>query len=990
MPRLFASALVLLTLTASAPAAPVLCPDDAPLRAVWFADKQEGWAAGDHGVVWHTIDGGKTWELQRTGTRASLRALHFLSPYIGYAAGRVDLPHDAGSHGVVLRTDDGGATWTELTATTLPGLNAVRFTDENHGVAFGDGTDGFPTGAFATADGGKSWAAIAGPRAGSWTCAAATAAGSGIVGGVWGKLMLLRDGKLTAPDLDPLGNRAVRGVVADGTRAVAVADGGRVLTSATGGAKWGFATLPIPQAAADGVDFRCVAASGNHVWAAGRPGSVVFHSPDFGKSWDAQPTGHPVPLNAVAMADAQTGWAVGDLGTILGTANGGKTWAVLKCGGQRAAVLFATAKPGSTPLGVVAAVGGTDGYLTATVALTGADPATADPKRAADEFRTQAAVRGVGGAVAECDTGLSPETFLRRAVLAIRTWRPDVVVADAVPATGTEKEVLAAVHEAFKQAADPTKFPDQIEHLGLQVHAAKKLYAPAADTPDAVAKYDLTAFSRELTDSPRDAAEPFAGLVPGCATPDRQCFRLLSHRLKGAENHAALTDGLDLAEGGTARRKKPDPSPAVALLLGDREKAGKLRRELEFLATAPGDPEKMLVHVARTVPEMPDDMAARTAVGLGKRFAADGRWTAAREMFALVAEKYPAHPESAEAFRWLARFYSSSEVRRRIELGQLVVFQKAAFEPAGGATIQQATHLEPTLAKQVFRFASPEAARQWNQACLDLEPKLAAFGAAYARDPATNLCLLAARRQLGLYGDAAKAAQVLARAGTVGADPWRDCVAAELWLGNPQQTGIRPKPTAFASQTSVRPFLDGKLDDACWKNFAAAPLTDAAGTSAKAHPTDVRFAFDDRFLYVAVRCGHPDGKQVPKADKRRYDDDLRGHDRVDILLDLDRDYQTFYRLQVDHRGCVAEDCWGDRTWNPKWYVAVDPTPTGWTAEIAIPLTELTGTNPAAGTVWAANVVRVLPGDGVQSWTGPAADAPRPEGFGLLQFQAGGK
>lgn len=966
-------------------AAPPVCLEDAPLRSVCFADKREGWAVGDHGVVWHTIDSGKTWEIQRSGTRASLRAVHFLTPYIGFAVGRVELPHDAGSHGVVIRTEDGGATWKELTSATLPGLNAVRFLDENRGIVFGDGTDAFPTGAFATTDGGKTWSVVAGPRTGSWTCAVVPNANTGIVGGMWGKLMLLREGKLTAPELDPLGNRAVRGIATDGTRVVAVADGGRILTSANSGGKWGFANLPIPQAAADACDFRSVASAGNHVWAAGRPGSVVFHSPDFGKTWEIQKTGQPVPVNAIAMIDEQTGWAVGELGTILGTTNGGKSWSVLQCGGQKSAVLFAHARAASVPLGVVGVVGGKDGYLTAMHAMTGADPANSDPTRAADEFRCQAAMRGIGGAVAECDIAVSPEAFLARAVLAIRTWRPDVVVTDAFPAMGVEKEVLAAVHEAFKQAADPAKFPEQLEHLGLEAHAPKKLYALSSDSPDAPVKYDLTPFADALTDSPRDAAEPVAALVPGGTSPDRQCFRLLSHRSKGAESHAYLTDGLDFAEGGAARRKKPEASPAVALLLADREKAGKLRRQLETLAMAPGDPEKMLAHVAGSMREMPDDMAARTAVALGKQFAATGKWTAAREMYALVAEKYPAHTESAEAFRWLARFYSSSEVRRRIELGQLVVFQKAAFEPAGGATIQQATHVEPAIAREVYRFSSPEAARQWNQACLDLEPKLAGFGAAYARDPATNLCLLAARRQLGLYGDAAKSAQALARSGALGSDPWRDCVSAELWLGNPQAPGIRPKPLALATPTTVRPFLDGKFDDACWKTPGGMPLTDAAGTTAKSHPTEVRFAYDDRFLYVAARCGHPGGKQVAKAQKRRYDDDLRGHDRLDILLDLDRDYQTFYRLQIDHRGCVAEDCWGDRTWNPRWFVAVEPTSTGWTAEIAIPLTELTGKNPTAGTTWAANVVRILPGEGVQSWSGPAGDIPRPEGMGLLQF-----
>ncbi len=46
-------------------------PEDSPIRALQFVDEKEGWAAGDDGIVLHTIDGGKTWERQFSGTRAS-------------------------------------------------------------------------------------------------------------------------------------------------------------------------------------------------------------------------------------------------------------------------------------------------------------------------------------------------------------------------------------------------------------------------------------------------------------------------------------------------------------------------------------------------------------------------------------------------------------------------------------------------------------------------------------------------------------------------------------------------------------------------------------------------------------------------------------------------------------------------------------------------------------------------------------------------------
>ena len=86
----------------------VICAsvNDAALHGVQFMDDgQEGWAVGDEGVIWHTIDGGKLWERQKSGVQASLRCVHFISPEIGWAAGREELPLGGGSAGVILVTD---------------------------------------------------------------------------------------------------------------------------------------------------------------------------------------------------------------------------------------------------------------------------------------------------------------------------------------------------------------------------------------------------------------------------------------------------------------------------------------------------------------------------------------------------------------------------------------------------------------------------------------------------------------------------------------------------------------------------------------------------------------------------------------------------------------------------------------------------------------------------------------------------------------------
>src|SRR5207248_10108904 len=110
--------------------------------------------------------------------------------------------------------------------------------------------------------------------------------------------------------------------------------------------------------------------------------------------------------------------------------------------------------------------------------------------------------------------------------------------------------------------------------------------------------------------------------------------------------------------------------------------------------------------------------------------------------------------------------------------------------------------------------------------------------------------------------------------------PWRGAALAELWLS--ERAGACPRPLASCRFTDTRPFLDGKLDDPCWQAASVLRLSNAAGDTQGACPTEVRLAYDKEYLYVAARCGHPGGRSVTPVKGSTHDMDLRQHDRVSI------------------------------------------------------------------------------------------------------------
>jgi photosystem II stability/assembly factor-like uncharacterized protein len=1047
MRLLLAIALIFLCLPAPSRGADHRHFEDAPLHAVQFVGDKEGWAVGDDGVILHSIDGGETWERQPTGLRASLRSVYFLNPFTGWVIGREELPFRKGSSGVILLTRDGGVTWERRSQNTLPGLEKIQFLDARIGFIVGDGSDEYPTGIFRTNDGGASWNPIGGPRRPLWLSADFTSAGSGALVGAWGRLEVMRQDRLTPSEIDALGGRMVRSVKVTGDRAVAVGDGGLVLLSKdSAGARYGFADLKLPHDVRASLDFRSVCCLNDDIWIVGRPGTVVVHSPDRGATWEILQTGEPLPLNHVFFVNKQKGWAVGELGSILGTNDGGKTWKVHQRGGQRAALLTISGRQEKLPFETIAAMGADEGYLINAFQLVSSTPDTSDARRAADPQRLAAATRHAGGAAAETTwqfplpqhlalarpeeilrhwnelhADRATDELLRAMVLAVRVWRPNVIVLDSPLDLSNEKTlddlVADLVTQAVTRSGDERAYPEQLKVLGLLPWKVGKVYGRWNGAKGANVSIDLTRISQRLETTIRDFASESATYISATqpSLPLIQKYRLLASGIEGAAAHVNLLQGFDLAPGGTARRRQT----LLPLTSPELDRIVRARRNMELMAEAPAsplnDPNRMLGQIGPMLEKMPESQAAPAAFTIGKQLAKNGQWSMAREVFLALVKRYPSHPLSAEACRWLIRHDGSSEARRRYELGQFWVLTESTLVDGAGLSVPDIqltglmhdkekpaaseTRLEKIkteikklpagqIKSQVGNFATPHSTRQWYQGSVDTATKLAAFGPVYENEAEAQFCLQSAKRQLGNFDAPLKWYQKYLNTHVDGA--YREAALMELWLAN--RRGDAPKALTYCRQTDSRPYLDGDLQDPCWQGGRRLVLKNAQGNTTDDYPTEVALAYDMEFIYFAIQCKHPSTGYVPVVKTRTPDADVKQHDRISLMFDLDRDYSTYYHLQVDQRGCLADECvvnGPDKTWNPRWFVSCKSDKSGYQIEGAIPIPELTGEAISINRSWAFNVSRIVPGHGVQAWSIPADVEPRPEGMGILVFTQDG-
>ncbi len=341
------------------------------LHGVFFLDKDEGWAVGRLGGIFHTTDRGKGWEAQQSGVSTLLTAVNFADSTHGWVVGE---------GGVILHTQDGGSTWKQQqsgfearadlsTATETIGPRLKKGVVTSHlgnlplfDVAFIDRNTGWVVGHLGailfTQDGGRHWVdrslSLRLEERGRVIQAVAL---QDVVDPRTGEIVaragqLLDD--LLIAEIRQSGVRDVR--VREDTVLNAVffldqahgwigGEHGLVLRTQDAGKTWERAVLPRhPMHEQETVDAEFSAeeleAFGVEVpspsvyglcfvsplrgWAVGQDGTIAY-TQDGGRQWEFQPIDVQRALYGVHVI-GDRGWIVGDRGTVLVSTDGGMGW----------------------------------------------------------------------------------------------------------------------------------------------------------------------------------------------------------------------------------------------------------------------------------------------------------------------------------------------------------------------------------------------------------------------------------------------------------------------------------------------------------------------------------------------------------------------------------------------------------------------------------------------------------------------------------------
>lgn len=107
-------------------------------RDMFFINSEIGFVVGFNGDIYKTINAGKSWQKQNSGTTLHLFSVFFLNENIGFAAGGAMsgcLNEDCNKGSILLKTTNGGELWSKIFFEDFTEIYCLKFFDDLKGLA---------------------------------------------------------------------------------------------------------------------------------------------------------------------------------------------------------------------------------------------------------------------------------------------------------------------------------------------------------------------------------------------------------------------------------------------------------------------------------------------------------------------------------------------------------------------------------------------------------------------------------------------------------------------------------------------------------------------------------------------------------------------------------------------------------------------------------------------------------------------------------------
>jgi photosystem II stability/assembly factor-like uncharacterized protein len=290
------------------------------IASVHFLDAEHAWAVGRGGSIYHTVDGGETWERQLGESQPNdFREVLFYDDKNGWIAG---------DSGILLETQDGGQTWESLPSLTRQRLIGIHFASLEPKWGWTMQRDGT---VLYTTD-GATWTAgdtpeqppfMEGDSPGTFSLNDVDFGkfSEGWAVGRMGYIIHNKDGGPTWIPQRTTANDTLMDVdMSFAPLGWAVGQAGATQRTINGGEYWRMHETK------SNYDLNAVSFIAKRTgWAAGEAG-IVLKSTDGGFNWEPKLTGVNKTLHGIIALSEKEIYAVGEEGTIIRSTDGGETW----------------------------------------------------------------------------------------------------------------------------------------------------------------------------------------------------------------------------------------------------------------------------------------------------------------------------------------------------------------------------------------------------------------------------------------------------------------------------------------------------------------------------------------------------------------------------------------------------------------------------------------------------------------------------------------